>query len=373
MTSTVQRVTTQMQVPFLDLNRAHDPLRDELAAAVERVLDGNGFILGPEATAFEEEFAAFCGAPQALGVSSGTAALSLMLMAAGIGPGDEVVVPAHTFIASALAVVHAGATPVFCDVLDGTGLIDPAAARAAIGSRTSAILAVHLYGQVCDMAALDELASVNGLAVFEDAAQAHGAAFDGRRAGSLGTAAAFSFYPSKNLGAVGDAGAVVTADAELAAGVRKLRDLGQERKGHHELIGYNERLDGLQAAVLRVKLAHLDRGNALRQAHAQTYREGLGSAVRLVDETPSTASVHHLFPIRVPDRDAVARRLAERRVATGVHYPVALPDQPPFRDAAGAGDCPNARSWAAEELSLPMFPELRPEEIEHVITAVLDA
>src|SRR4051812_33635875 len=215
------------RVPFVDLTRQHAPIEEELRAAFDRVVATNGFILGEEVAAFEADFAEYCDAAHCVGVASGTAALTLMMLASGIGPGDEVVVPAHTFIASALGVIHAGAKPVFCDVEAGTGLIDPAAADAAIGPRTAAILAVHLYGQVCDMDALAKVADRHGLALFEDAAQAHGATFRGARAGSLGRAAAFSFYPSKNLGALGDGGAVVTGDAELADRIRRLRHLGQ--------------------------------------------------------------------------------------------------------------------------------------------------
>lgn len=362
---------TQTHVPFLDLRRTHESLQDELDAAYSRTVATSGFILGAEVEAFELEFAAYCGASHAVGVASGTAALQIMLLAAGIGPGDEVVLPAHTFIASALAIVHAGATPVVCDVLDDTGLIDPDAAAAAITDRTAAILAVHLYGQVCDMPALRALAARHGLALFEDAAQSHGAHGDGGRAGALGTAAAFSFYPSKNLGALGDGGAITTDDAVIAARARRLRHLGQAGKHDHELAGFNERLDGMQAAFLRVKLPHLDRWNAARVAHAAAYRELLGSAVRIVGETDATPSVHHLFAIRTPERDAVGERLAALGVATGVHYPLSLPDQPLFRDVKA--DCPIARAWAADELSLPMFPELNRPEIEQVAAAVRSA
>ena len=225
-----------------------------------------------------------------------------MLRALGIGPGDEVVVPAHTFIASALAVVHAGATPVLCDVEDGTGLIDPAAARAAIGPHTAAILAVHLYGQTCDMDALHAVTEPRGLLLLEDAAQAHGARYRGRRAGSLGDAAAFSFYPSTNMGALGDGGAVCTDDDLLAARVRRLRNLGRSLKGDHVEVGYDERLDGLQAALLRVKLAHLDNWNRFRRANAERYRDVLSAETRLLDVREGNECVYHLFPARFADQ-----------------------------------------------------------------------
>jgi dTDP-4-amino-4,6-dideoxygalactose transaminase len=361
-------------VPFVDLARQHEPLRAELSAAFERVVGTSGFILGAEGEAFEREFAAFCGTDHCVGVASGMAALTLALQAAGIGPGDEVVVPAHTFIASALAVVHAGAEPVFCDVDDGTGLIDPASAEEAVGERTAAILAVHLYGQMCDMDRLEELVRRRGLALFEDAAQAHGATHDGRRAGGFGRAAGFSFYPSKNLGALGDAGAICTNDAELADRARWLRHVGQRGKGEHVLPGWNERLDGMQAALLRVKLPHVERWNEARREHAAAYRHELGGdGPRLLVERPSTPCVYHVFPIRTADRDRLAERLGERGVGTSVHYSPAVPDQPPFRAARTAGEVPNARAWAAEELSLPIFAELEPNEVEYVAQALAAA
>ena len=249
-------------VRFVALDRQHDPIKRDLQAAFDRLLGSSAFTLGAELERFEAEFADYCDVGHCVGVSSGTAALSLMFRAHGIGPGDEVIVPGHTFIASALAVAHVGATPVLCDVDEGTGLIDPDAARAAVGPRTAAVLAVHLYGQACDMAAIEAFAKPRGLLVFEDAAQAHGARYQGRRVGSLGTASAFSFYPTKNLGALGDGGAVCTEDDVIAARIRRLRNLGQRAKGEHVELGYNERLDGLQAALLRVKLQHLDEWNA---------------------------------------------------------------------------------------------------------------
>jgi dTDP-3-amino-3,4,6-trideoxy-alpha-D-glucose transaminase len=257
--------TRQSVVRFMALERQHAEIESDLRAAFTRVVNGNAFILGAEVDRFEAEFAEYCGAAHCVGVSSGTSALSLMLRASGIGPGDEVIVPAHTFIASALAVAHVGAVPVLCDVLDGTGLIDANAARALVGPRTAAILAVHLYGQACDMDAIDAVARPHGLLMLEDAAQAHGAWYRGRRVGTLGAAAAFSFYPGKNLGALGDGGAICTSDENLAQRLRRLRNLGQERKGEHLEIGYNERLDGLQAAFLRVKLSYLAGWNLARR------------------------------------------------------------------------------------------------------------
>jgi dTDP-4-amino-4,6-dideoxygalactose transaminase len=359
---------TNMTVPFMDLTRQHEPLMDDFRAAFERVVGASAFILGEEVERFERRFAEFCGVRHCIGVGSGTAALILMLQAAGVGPGDEVIVPAHTFIATALAVRHAGAVPVCVEVEAGTGLIDPAAAAAAVTSRTAAILAVHLYGQACAMDALRALATRHGLLLLEDAAQAQGATLSGRRAGALGTAGAFSFYPSKNLGALGDAGAITTDDDGIAERARKLRDLGRLRGPIHELAGYNERLDGMQAALLSVKLDHLTGWNDARRRHADAYREGLQD-VELVHERAESPSIYHLFPIRVADRDGLAGALAGYGVASGVHYARSLADQPALPELHGA-DVPVARDWARRELSLPLFPELRDDEIEAVVNAV---
>ena len=333
-------------------------------------MESSGFILGEEVERFEAEFADYCDAAHCVGVSSGTAALSLMLRASGIGAGDEVIVPAHTFIASALAVAHAGALPVLCDVDEGTGLIDPDAARALVGPRTAAILAVHLYGQACDIPAIEAFARPHGLLVLEDAAQAHGARFDGRVVGSLGAAAAFSFYPSKNLGALGDGGAVCTNDEVLAARVRRLRNLGQRMKGEHVELGYNERLDGLQAGFLRVKLPHLDRWNASRREHAMTLRELVPEGTRLLEERTESPCIYHLFPVRVPNREAVAAELHRHGVDSGVHYYPAVHRHPAWQGTAlRHGDVPRAEAWAAEELSLPIHPDLEPDEIEGIVSA----
>ena len=361
-------------VRFVALDLQHGPIEGELTAAFARLLGSSAFTLGAEVDGFEAEFAEYSQARHCVGVASGTAALSLMLEAYGIGPGDEVIVPAHTFIASALAVSHVGAAPVLCDVLEGTGLIDPAAARAAVSSRTAAVLAVHLYGQTCDMDAIHAFAGPRGLLVLEDAAQAHGATYHGRRAGSLGDAAALSFYPSKNLGALGDGGAVCTDDDVLAARIRRLRNLGQRLKGEHVEIGYNERLDGLQAALLRVKLPYLDGWNEARRVHAARYRKLLEPDVTLVEERPECRSVYHLFPARFPNRDAVAATLRKYGIETGIHYSPAVHEHPAWRDSKlRHGAVPNAEAWAAEELSLPMHPDLTPDEIERVAAAVHDA
>jgi dTDP-3-amino-3,4,6-trideoxy-alpha-D-glucose transaminase len=352
-------------IPFVDLARQHEPIRAELHDVFERVVRASSYILGEEVERFEDEFAAYCGARHCVGVASGTAALTIAAEAAGIRPGDEVIVPAHTFIASALGLAHAGAVPVFCDVEPGTGLIDPAAVQSAVSPRTSAILAVHLYGQMADMDGIGAVAKRNGLIVLEDAAQAHGATYRGARAGSFGTAAAFSFYPSKNLGGLGDGGAICTNDARVAEQARRLRHLGQLGKGDHEVLGYNERLDGLQAALLRAKLPHLDGWNVARQARAAEYREMLDGSVRLLEEPPESPSIFHLFPIRVDDRDGFAARLGEAGIATGVHYSPTVPAQPPFGGDSG-DEFPEAAAWAREELSLPMFESLTAAEAARV-------
>jgi dTDP-4-amino-4,6-dideoxygalactose transaminase len=353
------------------LDRQHAPIAAELEEAFRRVLGASAFILGGEVDAFEREFADYCGAADAVGVASGTAALTLATAALEIGAGDEVIVPAHTFIASALGVMHAGATPVFCDVDGGTGLIDPAAAEAAITDRTAAIVAVHLYGQCCDMDALRAVADRHDIALIEDAAQAHGATWRGRRAGSFGDAACFSFYPSKNLGALGDGGAVCVRDAAIATRVRALRHLGQPRKGEHAYTGWNERLDGLQAAMLRVKLPHLDGWNEARRRHAASYRDALGTTIALLEERPESPSIQHVFPVRTDDRDGLAEALGDVGVATGVHYSPACYRQPPFLpNGAPDGTFPEADAWASQQLSLPMFEHLTTAEVDHVVGSV---
>ncbi|MEA2421282.1 MAG: hypothetical protein QOF55_381 [Thermoleophilaceae bacterium] len=367
------RISTAMTpaIPFVDLSRQHQPIAADLRAAFERVLGASSYILGEEVARFEEEFAAYCGTRHCVGVASGTAALTIAALAAGIKRGDEVIVPAHTVIASALGLSHAGAVPVFCDVDPGTGLIDPAAAESAVSERTAAILAVHLYGQMCDMEALGGVARRHGLIVLEDAAQAHGARCGERRAGAFGAAAAFSFYPSKNLGALGDGGAICTNDEHVAREARRHRNLGQLGKGDHAVLGYNERLDGLQAAFLRAKLPHLDGWNAARRERAGEYRAALGASLRLLEERPESPSVYHLFPVRIDDRDGLAERLGEAGVATGVHYSPSVPGQPPYAGASPE-EFPEAAAWAREELSLPMFESLSSAEVARVSAACAD-
>jgi dTDP-4-amino-4,6-dideoxygalactose transaminase len=353
------------RIPFAGLDRQHAAIEGDLRRALERVIGTSGFILGEEVAAFEAEFADYVGVRDCVGVASGTAALTIALLAAGIGPEEEVIVPAMTFAASALAVIGAGATPVLCDVRESDGLIDLDSARARLTARTTAIMPVHLYGQLCEMDAIGEFASAHGLAVIEDAAQAHGAGRPGARAGSFGLAAGFSFYPSKNLGALGDGGAICTDDPGLAQKARRLRDLGRGPDGVHYECGFNERLDGLQAAVLRLKLPGLDAANDRRRRHADRYRELLPPWLRMLEAGGST-SVHHLLPVRCEDRDGLREHLGAAGVETGIHYSPALDGQPALAGAISDDPHPVAARWAEEELSLPIFAELREDEVERV-------
>ncbi len=360
---------TDDPVPFLDLgaiNARHDA---ELVAATTRVVRSGRYVLGPEVQAFEAAFARYTGARHCVGVGSGLDALALALDAADIGAGDEVIVPAHTFVATWLAVTRTGATPVGADVDLATGLLDPEAAAAAVTPRTRAIVPVHLYGQTADLDAFADLAEQHGLTIVDDAAQAHGAEHRGRRVGALTDATAWSFYPGKNLGALGDAGAITTDDDATADRLRLLRNYGSRRKYVHEVAGTNSRLDELQAAVLTVKLAHLDAANEARSTLAARYRERLTPVA--LELTPWGSHAWHLFVIRHPRRDALQAHLDAHGVQTLVHYPV-----PPHRQAAYAagrssGPFPAADRLAAEVLSLPIGPHLSPRDADRVCDAVL--
>ncbi len=346
----------------------HAEAGDAIDAAIAATVASGDFILGAEVGLFERAFADYCGVRHAVGVGSGTVALEIATRALGIDHGAEVIVPAHTYIASALGPLHAGALPVFCDVDRSTGLIDPAAAAAAITDRTAAIVAVDLYGQIPDPAPLRQLASEHGLALIEDAAQAHGASSGDERAGAIGDVGCFSFYPSKNLGAFGDAGVVTTDDDEVADRVRRWRNLGQLGKGDHDLPGRNERLDTIQAAVLRVKLPHLDGWNDARREAAAAYREQLPPDVPALPLRDGAGDVFHLFPVRVADRDSVRSALDRAGIGTGIHYSPAVHEQRPFLDQAGSprGEFPEAEAWAREELSLPMYPGLEADGVGRV-------
>lgn len=361
------------EIPFVDLSGMHIEIGAELEAAAARVVASGQYLLGPELESFEEEFAAHCGSEHCVGVASGLAAIELALRAAGIGPGDEVIVPAYTFVATWLAVSRAGATPIAVDVEEVTYNLDPEAVADAIGPRTAAIVPVHLRGQPADMEAIESIARRHDLLVVEDAAQAHGAKLDGRRVGSLGDAAAFSFYPSKNLGALGDGGAIVTADPELAARARLLRNYGMRNRYEIEEAGVNSRLAEIQAALLRVKLPRLDSWNERRARAAEIYAKRLAGHPSLaIPATPAgTTPVWHLFVLGHPDRDACAAALAEQGIETSVHYPVLPHRTPPYRDSWPAGSMPVAERLAARTISLPMHPALTPVECEVVADAVL--
>ena len=360
-------------VPFLDLHGVHAALRDPLNQAWSAVLGHGRFINGPEVAAFEGAFAEYCEAEHCVGVANGTDALELILAGLGIGPGDEVLVPTNTFVATAEAVVTVGATPRFVDVLPDTLLIDPDAAAAAIGPRTAAIMAVHLFGQMTDMPALSALASKHGLALIEDAAQAHGARFAGRRAGGGGVAAGFSFYPGKNLGALGDGGAVVSNDAALVGRIRQLADHGRSQTDRygHEVVGRNSRLDTLQAAALHVKLPVLDEANRARAAAVAQYRKSLPAWCVPVGVHPHAEPVYHLAVVQVPDRAATSRALDAAGIGWGIHYPVPCHLQPAFARYA-LEPLPVAEAAADHILSLPLSPTLTNEQVERV-SRVLDS
>jgi dTDP-4-amino-4,6-dideoxygalactose transaminase len=359
-------------VEFLNLRRTNAVHRAALRAAVDRVIDSGWYVLGEETAGFEAEFAAYCGVRHCIGVANGLDALTLILRALNIGPGDEVIVPANTFIATWLAVTQVGATPVAVEPLVETCNMDPVAAETAITSRTRAIIPVHLYGQAADMTRIGEIGRRHGVHVVEDAAQAHGARHGGRRVGGLGIAAAFSFYPGKNLGALGDGGAVTTDDDALADHIRALRNYGSRQKYHHEVAGVNSRLDEIQAAMLRAKLASLDAENEIRQGHAQRYLAGLAdAAIGLPVVAAQADAVWHLFVVRHPRRDEIQRQLAARGVGTMIHYPLACHRQPPYA-AREWPPLPLSERLQDEVLSLPMSPAHELQEIETVIAALRD-
>ena len=363
----------QRSVAFVDLAAQHAAIHEEAAATIERVLRNADFILGRDVESFEQEFAQYCECEYGVGVDSGTSALELALRGYGVGPGDEVIVPANTFIATALAVSCTGATPVLVDVDPSTYTIDVARLGDAITTRTKAIIPVHLYGQPADMDPILEIARTDGLVVVEDACQAHGARYKGRRVGSLGHAAAFSFYPSKNLGACGDGGMVVTNDLDAAKALQLLRNYGQTKKYHHQMCGYNRRLDNLQAAVLRIKLKHLDTWNDARRERADGYHRLLRDVVRTPVPAPYSEHVWHLYVIETKDtnRDALQAYLSEQRIGTGIHYPIPIHLQPAYRGLGySRGDFPITEQAADNILSLPMYPELPLNDVQEVSDAV---
>ncbi|MBI4791980.1 MAG: DegT/DnrJ/EryC1/StrS family aminotransferase [Deltaproteobacteria bacterium] len=366
--------TVTGNIPFLDFAGPYQELQGELDAACRRVLQGGWYILGREVAAFEQEFAAYCGVNHCVGVGNGLDALFLILRAYGIGAGDEVIVPANTYIASWLAVSHNGATPVPVEPAAGTYNIDPCLIEAAITSRTKAIMAVHLYGQAADMDPINALAARYQLKVIEDAAQAHGARYKGKRAGSLGDAAGFSFYPGKNLGAYGDGGAVLTDDPGLAALVRKLRNYGSGTKYYNDVMGFNSRLDELQAAFLRVKLTRLDEWNARRGGIAARYAEGLRHTSLTLPMVPDWADpVWHLYVVRSAHRDRLQQRLAAAGIDTLIHYPVPAHRQKAYSHMhMTEGSLPRTEKIHREVLSLPIGPHLAPGDQQRIITEVCE-
>jgi dTDP-3-amino-3,4,6-trideoxy-alpha-D-glucose transaminase len=360
-----------VSVPFLDLSRRVAARRAELDGALARVLDSGRFVLGGEVERFEQAWSAFCGAKHAVGVASGTDAVAVALEALGIGAGDEVIVPANTCVPTVAGVLQTGATPVLADVDEETATLDPAAVEAAVTRSTRAVVAVHLYGRLADVDALRGVADAHGLKLLEDAAQAHGAERDGRRAGSLGDAAAFSFYPTKNLGALGDAGAVVTDNDAVAARARRLRVYGERARYESVEPGRNSRLDELQAAVLTAFLPELDAGNARRRSLAAAYRARLDRhGVDPLADDPGHA--YHLFVVRTPERERLRAGLAERGIGTAVHYPRPVHEHPAYAHLARPGELRRSEALARTVLSLPLYPELRDDELEAVCVAVAE-
>jgi dTDP-4-amino-4,6-dideoxygalactose transaminase len=361
----VKTITT---VPYYDLKEQYAALRSEILDAIDRTCRNTAFSLGDEVASFERAFASYCEAKHCIAMNCGTSALHLALLAAGVGPGDEVITTPNTFIATAEAIAYTGAKVVFADIDPRTANLDTRLAETAITSRTKAMLPVHLYGRPVDMEAFQKLAATHKLALIEDAAQAHGARFRGRRVGAIGTCGAFSFYPSKNLGAYGEAGALVTNDDRVAAYCRSARSHGESRRYFHDFIGYNYRMEGFQGAVLRVKLGHLDDWSAHRKAIARRYRENLnGLALTFPNDDPRDESAYHLFVIYVENRDAVQEELKNRGVGTAVHYPLPLHLQKALAYLGyKSGDFPQAERACQRVLALPLFPELTAEQVDYV-------
>ena len=361
-------------IPFVDLKAQYHCIKPEIDAAIGRVLESSEFVLGSEVAAFEREFAAYCQADQAIGVSTGTSALHLALLAAGVGPGDEVITVPFTFVATVATIVYTGAKPVLVDIDPATFTMDVTQIEAAITPRTKAIVPVHLYGQCADMDPILAIARQHGLIVIEDAAQAHGAEYHGRRAGSMGDLGCFSFYPGKNLGAYGEGGAVTTNNAEYARTIRMLRNWGAARKYEHVLKGYNFRLQGIQGAVLRVKLGYLEGWTEARRAHAARYDELLlSSGVETPAARPDSRHVYHIYAIRTRNRAGLQQALKAQGIETGIHYPMPVHLLPAHSDLGyGAGDFPHSEAAAREVLSLPMFAELTEEQIGAVAGAIFD-
>ncbi len=355
-------------IPLIDLKAQYLTIKTEIDAAIAEVINSSQFILGEQVAAFESEFAAYCRTEYALGLNSGTSALHLALLAAGIKPGDEVITVSFTFAATVAAIRYTGASTVLVDIDPRNCTMDPLQLDSVITERTRAILPVHLYGACADMDPILEIARRYDLIVIEDAAQAHGAEYKGRRAGSMGDLACFSFYPSKNLGAFGEAGAVVTNNSRYAEAIRQLRDQGQSQKYRHDYVGYNYRMEGIQGAVLRVKLRQLDEWNEARRRHAANYRRLLAeTSLRLLEEMPYYRSVYHVFPVFTPERDNLMKHLKARDIGCAIHYPVPVHLQNAYRDLGyDEGDLPHSELACLEQLSLPMYAELQEEDLKRV-------
>jgi len=366
---------SNVKIPYLDLKAQYRSIKGEIDAALEKVLDSCQFVLGSEVAAFEQDFAKYCGTSECVGLNSGTSALHLALLAAGVGRGDEVVTVPFTFVASVAAVEYAGAKPVLIDIDPRSFTMDPTAIESAITPRTKAILPVHLYGQPADMDPIMEIARRHGLVVIEDAAQAHGAKYKGKPVGSIGDLACFSFYPGKNLGAYGEGGAVTTNNVELARIVRMLRDWGQDGKYRHVLRGFNYRMEGFQGAVLGVKLRHLEAWTEARRRLAKHYNRLLANCdVQTPDEMPWAHHVYHVYTLRIDDRDGMQSALAEQGIQTGIHYPTPVHLQPAYADLDHrTGSFPNAEAAAKQVLSLPLYPELSDKAVIEVAAAVARA
>jgi dTDP-4-amino-4,6-dideoxygalactose transaminase len=363
---------TDVKVPYLDLKSQYRSIKPEIDAAITRVLESCQFVLGAEVAAFERDFAVYCQASECIALNSGTSALHLALLAAGVGPGDEVITVPFTFVASVAAIIYAGAKPVLVDIEPHSFTIDPEKIESSITSRTKAILPVHLYGHPADMDPIMEIARRRRLIVIEDAAQAHGAEYKGHRVGSIGDIACFSFYPGKNLGAYGEGGAVTTSNPKYADTVRMLRDWGQDRKYHHLLRGYNYRMEGFQGAVLGVKLGHLDEWTKARRKIVAQYNEHLAHLdIDTPVEMPWARHVYHVYTVRSTDRDGLQAALGAEGIQTGIHYPVPAHMQPAYADLGyGPGDFPHSEAAAQQVLSLPLYPELPSQAVAQVAAVV---
>ena len=362
-------------IPYNDLKAQYHSIKNEIDTAVLRVLDSTQYILGEEVAAFEREFAGYCRASQAIGVNSGTSALHLALLAAGIGPGDEVITVPFTFVATVSAICYTGATPVLVDIEPDYFTMDPSKIEAAITPKTKAIMPVHLYGQPADMDPIMDIARRRSLTVIEDAAQAHGSDYHGRRCGSIAEIAGFSFYPGKNLGAYGEGGAITTTRADVAATCRTLRDWGRGQRYEHRVKAFNYRMDGIQGAILRVKLRHLEAWTERRRQVAEWYAAALDpDTVRLPQARPGCRHVYHVYAVRTDDREKLREALDNQGIQTGVHYPIPVHLQPAHADLGyHAGDFPVAEQVAREVLSLPIFPEMTREQVQTVAEAVAGA